>query len=427
MLSDARLSFLYMPSMTVIAVVLLLARSPEVDPPAAAQALPVGPLPNQQMAPSPSAESAIPRIGFKRWWKSVNLRRPVQLVARADRSDRAYIVEQAGRVIELDAVNPESEASTVWLDITDRVNDANNEEGLLSIAFHPKVAENKQLYLYYTAESPRREVLSRMRLDESGQPDPSSEEILLEVKDPAWNHNGGTVLFGPDGFLYLSLGDGGSGNDPWGNGQNMGTMLAKVVRIDVEGVSTGKPYAVPADNPFVATAGALPEIWALGLRNIWRMSFDRSTGELYGGDVGQNAFEEIDIISKGGNYGWRPREGFHRTPGVPDGSEADSKFTEPLVEYPRADGVSVTGGYVIRDPEMPQSAGVYIYADYAYGTVWGLRTREGKLSAGPTVVGKRKGLLPASFGEFNDGKVFILGTERGADGPGAVYQVISVP
>ena len=372
------------------------------------------------------SDTAIPKVQMRRVWPKAKLIRPVQVVARPDRGDRLYVVEQAGRVIEIDSTDPEN-AGRVVLDIKEPVFDKFNEQGLLSLAFHPKFAENHFLYVWYTAKktekSPDREVLARFTAKEDGMIDPASQLVLLEVPDPAWNHNGGTLLFGPDGYLYLSTGDGGAGNDPWGNGQNTNSLLAAMLRIDVDHPAEGKPYGIPSDNPFVGKADSAPEIFAYGLRNVWRMSFDRKTGEIYAGDVGQNAWEEIDIVTKGGNYGWRPREGFHPTQGVEDSSEADPKFIEPLVEYPHKDGVSVTGGYVYRGTAYPNLVGVYLYADYAVGTMWGLRAVGGKLTVPPVAVGGKSGFCPASFGEGLDGTLFVCGTNSGADGPGMIYQL----
>ena len=232
------------------------------------------------------------------------------------------------------------------------------------------------------------------------------------------------MLFGPDGMLYLSFGDGGSGNDPWGHGQDMNTWLAKVIRIDVDRVEAGQTYSVPADNPFVGQAGIKPEIWASGLRNVWRMSFDRSTGDLWGGDVGQNKWEEIDLILKGKNYGWRPREGRHATRGVKDASDDASRFEEPVAEYDHSEGISVTGGFVYRGAKHPSMQGIYLYGDYQFGTVWGLRydTKASTMTTDPERL-FRKRFCIASFGELNDGTVLMCCTEGGADGPGSIYVI----
>jgi len=382
--------------------------------------------------PKQSASSAeiadVPKIRLQRLWPKAKLTRPVQVVARPDSPSLVYAVEQAGRVVELDLSNSEHEGKVV-LDLTGPVHDKYNEQGLLSLAFHPKFAQTRHVFVWYTArksgKDPAREVLARLTMAADGTIDPATHEVLLTVEDPEWNHNGGTVLFGPDGMLYVSSGDGGSGNDPWGNGQNTETLLGCIMRIDVDRATDGKLYSVPSDNPFVGKQGARSEIYAYGLRNVWRMSFDRKTGELYAGDVGQNAWEEIDIIVKGGNYGWRPREGFHPTNGVPDASEGSDRFIEPLVEYPHKEGVSVTGGFVYRGSEYPALVGVYLYADYAFGTFWGLRAEGGVLKAQPKVVVTKRGFCPASFGEANDGTLFVCGTAPGADGPGMIFKIVA--
>lgn len=387
------------------------------------------PMPTDVKQGAPTAESGgIPKIRLQRVFPKAKLTRPVQVVARPDSPNLMYAVEQAGRVVELDLSNAEHEGKLV-LDLTGPVHDKFNEQGLLSLAFHPKFAQNRQVFVWYTArksgKDPAREVLARLAMAADGTIDPATHEVLLTVEDPEWNHNGGTVLFGPDGMLYVSSGDGGSGNDPWGNGQNTETLLGCIMRIDVDRAADGRLYSVPSDNPLVGKQGVREEIYAFGLRNVWRMSFDRKTGELYAGDVGQNAWEEIDIIVKGGNYGWRPREGFHATNGVSDASEASDRFIEPLVEYPHKDGVSVTGGFVYRGSEYPTLDGVYLYADYAFGTFWGLRAEGGSLKVQPKVVVTKRGFCPASFGESNDGTLFVCGTAPGADGPGMIFKIVA--
>jgi glucose/arabinose dehydrogenase len=252
--------------------------------------------------------------------------------------------------------------------------------------------------------------------------DPKSEEILLKVPQPYWNHKGGTVLFGPDGMVYLSLGDGGAAGDPHDAGQRMDTLLAKVIRIDVDTKGSDKPYSIPKDNPFVDIKGARGEIWAYGLRNIWRMDFDRATGLLWGGDVGQNAWEEIDLIAKGGNYGWKKREGRHNYSG---GAERGDMI-DPVVEYPRSDGLSVTGGVVVRGKRLPALDGVYLYADYAHGNIWGFRVADvsgPNGSANPTQVFRKGGLMVTSFALTGDGDVYLCAFEGGERGPGGIYKV----
>ena len=398
--------------LTSMLIVASLAVMPQDPAPAAA--------PTQAPA---AAESDIPKITASRIWKEAKLRRPIQLVQRPDNNDLVYIAEQSGRIVELDRSKDPVTTST-WLDYRDPVNDQFNEQGLLSMAFHPKFATDRRVFLYYSAESPMREVLASMKVGDDGKPDPKTATIILEQPSFEWNHNGGTVLFGPDGMLYLSFGDGGSGNDPWGHGQDMNTWLAKVIRIDVDRVEAGQTYSVPADNPFVGQAGIKPEIWASGLRNVWRMSFDRSTGDLWGGDVGQNKWEEIDLILKGKNYGWRPREGRHATRGVKDASDDASRFEEPVAEYDHSEGISVTGGFVYRGAKHPSMQGIYLYGDYQFGTVWGLRydTKASTMTTDPERL-FRKRFCIASFGELNDGTVLMCCTEGGADGPGSIYVI----
>jgi len=401
--------------LTSLLIVASLAVMPQDPAPAAA--------PTQAPA---AAASDIPKIKATRIWKEAKLRRPIQLVQRSDNNDLVYLAEQSGRIVELDRSKDPVTTST-WLDYRDPVNDQFNEQGLLSMAFHPKFATDRRVFLYYSAESPMREVLASMKVGDDGKPDPKTATIILEQPSFEWNHNGGTVLFGPDGMLYLSFGDGGSGNDPWGHGQDMNTWLAKVIRIDVDRVEAGQTYSVPADNPFVGQAGIKPEIWASGLRNVWRMSFDRSTGDLWGGDVGQNKWEEIDLILKGKNYGWRPREGRHATRGVKDASDDASRFEEPVAEYDHSEGISVTGGFVYRGAKHPSMQGIYLYGDYQFGTVWGLRydTKASTMTTDPERL-FRKRFCIASFGELNDGTVLMCCTEGGADGPGSVYELAPV-
>jgi quinoprotein glucose dehydrogenase len=398
--------------LTSLLIVASLAVMPQDPAPAAA--------PTQAPA---AAASDIPKIKATRIWKEAKLRRPIQLVQRSDNNDLVYLAEQSGRIVELDRSKDPVTTST-WLDYRDPVNDQFNEQGLLSMAFHPKFATDRRVFLYYSAESPMREVLASMKVGDDGKPDPKTATIILEQPSFEWNHNGSTVLFGPDGMLYLSFGDGGSGNDPWGHGQDMNTWLAKVIRIDVDRVEAGQTYSVPADNPFVGQAGIKPEIWASGLRNVWRMSFDRSTGDLWGGDVGQNKWEEIDLILKGKNYGWRPREGRHATRGVKDASDDASRFEEPVAEYDHSEGISVTGGFVYRGAKHPSMQGIYLYGDYQFGTVWGLRydTKASTMITDPERL-FRKRFCIASFGELNDGTVLMCCTEGGADGPGSIYEL----
>jgi len=379
-------------------------------------------------AAAPTAPAAaIPDIRLQRIFTAEKWKRPTQIVGRPGDDDALYVLEQAGRIKMVRTSKPDAEA-TLFMDVDERVNFGSNEEGLLSLVFHPKFEENRQFFVYYSASAgggkPRRSVLSRFRAvaDEAigFKGDAASEEIILEVEQPYWNHNGGTVLFGPDGFVYLSLGDGGAANDPLQAGQSLTTLLAKVIRIDVDTPAAERPYSIPADNPFVLRSDARHEIWAYGLRNIWRMSFDRATGALWGGDVGQNLWEEIDLIVRGGNYGWNLREGARA---FRKGGESKDDMIDPVFEYPRRDGISVTGGHVYRGTKFPALHGVYLYADYAFGTVWGARV-DGATVGTPKVVLKRRGVLISSFGEANDGELYVTAFEGGEQGPGAIFKVV---
>ena len=383
-----------------------------------------------QSAPKPTATDAgdVPALQVRRLFPGITLRRPVQAVQAPGDDAHLYVLEQAGRVMRLDLTKPDATEPEVWLDIREQVNSAGNELGLLSIAFDPAFATTRQFFLYYTASRPLRSELTRFDVDPStGKPSVRSAKVFLEVRQPYANHNGGTAVFGPDGMLYLSLGDGGAANDPHGNGQNLASLLGKIIRIDVRRAERGEAYAVPPDNPFVDNPKAAPEIWATGLRNVWRMSFDRATGQLYAGDVGQNAFEEIDLIVKGGNYGWNPREGLHPFGGGKDGS-APGPFIDPIAEYPHADGVSVTGGHVYRGTRWPQLRGVYLYADYAFGTIWGLRC-DGARCGAPQVMWRRQGTnsMWSSFGELNNGELVLCAFDGGESGPGSLWMIQAEP
>lgn len=378
---------------------------------------------------SDAVDAAIPDVRLVRAWPEVTVRRPVQLVARPDRDDVLYVVEQFGRVRTVDGSDTSSAKSELVLDLTDRVNARSNEEGLLSMAFHPEFERNNQVYFYYTAaksgSKPRRAVLSRISMNEDRSVfDPSTEEILLEIPEPYWNHNGGTVLFGPDGMLYLAVGDGGAANDPHDYGQDLSSLLAKILRIDVSKAEGDRAYAIPADNPFVGVEEARGEIWAYGLRNVWRMSFDPETGKLWAGDVGQNKWEEIDVIVRGGNYGWNIREGSHPFRRARDGDADASELIDPVAEYRHREGLSVTGGHVYRGKRFPELVGVYLYADYAYGTIWGLRDLGASYSE-PKVVLKKRGTLISSFGEDNAGELYATSFQGGEQGPGALWTVES--
>jgi len=309
---------------------------------------------------------------------NLSFARPVDLQHPGDGTDRIFVVEQAG-IIKVFENNASAATAAIFLDITGRVNDTGNEEGLLGLAFHPDYKNNGYFYVNYTAISPRRTVIARYRVNasNSNQADPNSEFILLTFNQPFENHNGGQLAFGPDSYLYIATGDGGSGGDPQGNGQNLQTLLGKILRIDVNTTSAGRNYGIPSTNPFAGnTAGNREEIYAYGLRNPWRMSFDPVTKWLWTGDVGQNCFEEVDIIEKGKNYGWKIMEGnscFNPVSGCNASGCNMTGLVKPIVDYGRTLGASVTGGYVYRGNKVPELVGAYIYADFATGRIWSLR------------------------------------------------------
>lgn len=357
----------------------------------------------------------LPRVLMLREFPSLSFRRPVCITNAGDGRNRLFVLEQRGRIMVFENRSDVPNAR-VFLDINDKVFMRHNEEGLLALAFHPDYKKNGQFYVYYSANDPRRGVLARFNVssDDPNRADPDSEQVILEVGQPYGNHNGSTVAFGPDGYLYMSLGDGGWMGDPQGNGQNLGTLLGTILRIDVDHEADGKAYSIPADNPFVGRDGARGEIWAYGLRNVWRMSFDRETGDLWAGDVGQNLFEEIDVIVKGGNYGWNAREGFHAY----NGSDASGPFVDPVIEYPRSDGLSVTGGYVYRGTVNPRLRGAYVYADYVSGTIWALRRENGAVTMHRAIYepSSRRRFI-STFGEDEAGELYICAFDR-LDGRG---------
>ena len=349
----------------------------------------------------PGHDEPIGPLEVERAFPDVVFQNPILLTHAGDGSERLFVVEQRGIVWTFVSTEPESAS---YLDITDRVSTDGREEGLLGLAFDPEFATNGHLYVYYSASGPRRSVISRYTVAAGRLPDARSELVLLEIAQPYGNHNGGMIGFGPDGFLYVGVGDGGSGNDPHRNGQNTGTLLGSILRIDVAGVTTDEPYRTPGDNPLVEDSGSRPEIWAYGLRNPWRFSFDSATGDLWVADVGQSDFEEVNLVHRGGNYGWNTMEGSHcflREDCDPSG------FELPVAEYDHGLGCSVTGGYVYRGEAVPSLSGVYVYADFCSGRIWGLR-QEGGLVGKPVQLADVAFEIP-SFGVDEQGELYILG------------------
>ena len=375
-----------------------------------------GPTPTEQSLPTPTRVPDVTAIRVDLQVVASGLEEPVDVANAADGTDRLFIVEKAGRI----RVLQDGKLSSVpFLDITDRVGSGGSEQGLLGLAFHPDYAHNGFFFVNYT-DRQGDTVIARFAADlDPAQADPSSEVVILVVDQPAANHNGGQLSFGPDGLLYAGLGDGGGAGDPSGNGQNSTTLLGKMLRLDVD---HGQPYAVPTSNPFASSLDSRPEIWATGLRNPWRFSFDRSTGDLYIADVGQDEYEEIDYQpagSPGGeNYGWSIMEGAHCYPA----SKACDRtgLTPPVAEYDHSQGCSVTGGYVYRGQQFPSLDGIYFFSDFCRGRIWAL-ARDGQGLWRMAEVA-RPDIEPSSFGEDESGELYVADLKNGR-----LYQLVALP
>jgi glucose/arabinose dehydrogenase len=322
---------------------------------------------------------------------------------------RLFVVEQVGRIR---IIRDGQVLATPFLDITDRVGSADNEQGLLALAFHPSFSSNRFFFVHYTNKNGdtrvERYTVSSTNADRA---DIATAKLILAVDQPYSNHNGGQLEFGPDGMLYLGLGDGGSGGDPHEYGQSLATLLGKLLRIDVD---RGDPYAIPANNPFVGTSGARPEIWAYGLRNPWRFAFDPLTNRLYIADVGQNRYEEVDVVdyrTAGLNYGWNVMEGAHC---YESASCNSAGMTMPVLEYTHSFGCSITGGFVYRGTRSPQWVGHYFYSDYCSGWI-----RSFRVDGGGSVSAEREWDFPNvgsvfSFGRDGAGELYVLAVRSGA-------------
>ncbi len=367
------------------------------------------PSPTSASCPSGAPVSGIPPLTGR--LVVSGLRAPLDLQSVPGDAERLYVVEQGGRI----RIVRNGQIAGTFLDVAGRLS-SGGERGLLGLAFHPQFATNRRFFVNYTNPAGDTHI-SEFRASSADAADPASERVLLEVGQPFANHNGGGLAFDNAGRLLIALGDGGSGGDPLNNGQKLGTLLGKILRIDVD---AGSPYAVPADNPFRATAGAHPEIWAYGLRNPFRIAIDRPTGDLYIGDVGQNAVEEIDVdpgSRRGGlNYGWRITEG-SRCFNPSSGCDT-SGITMPIYEYSHGEGCSVTGGVVYRGCRVPALAGTYFFADYCSAFVRSLRFASGQATELRDWTSSLRGLdSPTSFGLDAAGELYIV------DQDGEIYRL----
>ena len=386
---------------------------------AASQGSPAGSIaPSGSVAPSESVASGSPLPAFDPAHVAVGfatvvggLVAPLAIVNAGDGSGRLFVAQQGGQIR---IVRDGKLVAQPFLDIADRIT-SGGERGLLGVTFHPGYPADPRVFVDYTDKNGDTRV-SAFRVDPASPDrlDPASEQRLLFVKQPYPNHNGGALVFGPDGFLYISLGDGGSGGDPQGNGQSLTTLLGKTLRIDVDRTSSGQPYAIPSDNPYAgATDGRKPEIWLWGLRNPWRMSFDRLTGDLWIGDVGQDRWEEVDVqragTPAGTNFGWNRMEANHCY--LPPSDCRSPGLTLPVAEYGHDQGCTVIGGDVYRGTGQPALLGGYFFADYCTGRVWAIDPSVDGFRT-PTVVADTKHNFTA-FGEDQGGELYAVDISAG--------------
>ncbi len=367
----------------------------------------------------PIDRSPLP-VGVEDAFPELRIPRPVVLTHTGDGSRRIFVGTQLGEV-HVFPKHHDVEQTKIFLDLHARVvyKEIENEEGLLGLAFHPQYKQNGYFYVYYTTtDAPHTSVISRFQVsaDDPDRADRTSEVEILRIPQVSWNHNGGTLVFGPDGMLYIGLGDGGRSRDPLGHGQNLATLHGSILRIDVDRKQGNRNYAIPPDNPFVQRVGARPEIWAYGFRNVWRMAFDRQTGLLWAADNGEDLWEEIDIVERGGDYGWSLREGRHKF--GPHGSEARKDLIEPIWEYHHRVGMSIIGGCVYHGRRVPLLDGAYLYGDYVVGSLWALRydPRQRRVTENRAIQGS--GMPVMTFGEDEDGEVYVTTMLGG----GVIYQ-----
>jgi glucose/arabinose dehydrogenase len=378
-------------------------QSPTASPSSGPTVTEPSPAPSPTPEPTPPALRSGPdRLGLELVTGTFTL--PTGVTNAGDGSERLFVVERGGRIWIVN--HDRTVAPTPFLDIVPRVLSGGQEQGLLGLAFHPRYAETGRFFVAYTRQPDGADVVAEYRVSSAADTaDPASERILLAIPDPAANHNGGALVFGPDRLLYIALGDGGGQNDQFGNAQNLNSLLGKLLRIDVDGTpAAGRAYAIPADNPF-ANGGGAPEIWAIGMRNPWRISFDRAWHDLYIGDVGGGNWEEIDRQppdAPGGlNYGWPIMEGRHCL----SGSCTMTGYVQPIAEYGHDQGCSVIGGYVYRGAAQPELQGVYVFGDWCSGRIFTLDV-DGETITPKTVL--ESGLQVSSFGEDEAGEIHLV-------------------
>jgi len=348
---------------------------------------------------------------------NLSFNKPVEMVQPPGDGSRWYLLEKAG-LVWMFTNDSGTSVTALSLDLTDRVNDT-GEGGLLGMAFHPSFSGSGDVFLYYTETGPGPNTpiskLARFAMNTSGVLDSTTRFEILSVSQPATNHNGGKIAFGPDGFLYVGLGDGGGSSD--GRAQDTTTLLGSMLRIDVDNQDPGLDYAIPSDNVFANSNTNAREIFAWGLRNPWRWSFDRTTGSLWAGDVGQGSWEEVDLVTLGGNYGWDIKEGDHCF-SPPVGCN-ETGLLDPIVEYGRTQGRSITGGYVYRGSSIPQLNGTYLFGDWGSGRLWGFNIDQ---SPPDVVLFEETGLSIVSFAEDLDGELYVLDYSSGK-----IFQVVVTP
>ncbi len=388
-----------------------------------------------------SADDGLPQLTTRVAFPNLRFDRPVAMAYPRDGSNLLFVAEQhQGKVWSFPDVK-DTKDKVEFLTLPDRMH-KDNEEGLLGLAFHPNYRENGQFFLYYSADDgdgKRRSVVSRFERNSADprKADPKTEKrIWVSAEDPFSNHNGGCIEFGPDGFLYISLGDSGAADDPLLSGQNPSDWFGSILRIDVDHPEDGKPYGIPKDNPRLRDpqkfADWAPEVFCIGLRNVWKFTFDRKTGTIWAGDVGQNLWEIVHVLKNGGNYGWSVKEGFHPFPRKQKARVKPSDLSPPIAEYPHGDrqeggrkdtGQSITGGYVYRGKALPELEGVYVYGDFQSGRVWGLREKDGKATVNGELIDltKDRPLNIAAFGEDRDGELFLLAFD------GRIYEFVKRP